>query len=166
VLRLRVATALIVMTGCGAKVVFEDEGSGGSGAASASTSAKSGSTKSTGTAASCTDLEQSFQNAVAAAAACNPPMSSPQCTTIINDTCGCPTIALNTKLAPLVNEAKLASTSPCGGRSSSSSAGRSPAGTVEFIARPEAVEGLQRAVFHALLPQVQARTQATFRQLG
>jgi hypothetical protein len=41
-----------------------------------------------------------------------------------------------------------------------------PAGTVEFNARPEAVEGLQRAVFHALPPQVQARIQATFRQLG
>lgn len=107
-LRLCFAAALFAITGCGAKVVFEDEGSGGSGTTSGSTSAKTGSTKSTGTAASCTDLEQSFQNAVADAAACSPAKSSLQCTTIINDTCGCPTIAVNTKLGPLVNDAKLA----------------------------------------------------------
>ncbi len=110
-LRLCFATALIVIAGCGAKVVLEEEGSGGSGGSSetsSASSAKTGSTKSTGTAASCADLEQSFLDAVAAAAACSPTMSSLQCTTIVDDTCGCPTIALNTKLRPLVNEAKLA----------------------------------------------------------
>lgn len=101
----------LLTVACGAQVVLEDDGTGGSGGA---TTSAGGSTKSTtgsmttggmttgsmttgtvGSGSSCDVLTQALADATAIATECNPFISSPQCAQIVNDTCGCPTVALN-----------------------------------------------------------------------
>jgi hypothetical protein len=85
---------------CGAQVVLEDDGSGGAGGATTSTggTTKSTTKSTTGgmtTGTNCEALLQALDQATVVATKCNPFISSNQCTQIVNDTCGCPTVALS-----------------------------------------------------------------------
>ncbi len=113
-LRLSLVLVGVLGAACGGVVVLEedDDGAGGSSAgpgSSSASSSKSASASTTNASASsssggatCASLEAAFQQAVAAAQSCNPFLSIPQCSLIVDDRCGCPTIVLNETAPDLV----------------------------------------------------------------
>ncbi len=99
----------LALAGCGGKVVFDVGGTGGAGGGSvSSTSASSHASASatqavgatsTGSGSTCAALQAAMDQAILAAQACDPAISSPQCdgTAFVDDTCGCPSILLDEK---------------------------------------------------------------------
>lgn len=115
---LTVATASM-LAACGGKVVVDAEGAPGEGGASSTTASvgsdgagglgSTGSTGGTGGAGGCEGLQEDLVAKVAAAQACNPALSVPQCsggvTTV--DTCGC-TVVANDKSPAAAQSASIA----------------------------------------------------------
>lgn len=115
-MRSTVLALSLLLAACGAKVAFVVEDGGGTtqGGGSAQTGGGGSGTSNTGgsvsTGVSCDVLSAQYEDAIRAATACNPTLSSIQCdgTAVLNDTCGCPSILLNERNPELVLAAQQA----------------------------------------------------------
>lgn len=117
---LRKSTALTVavplLLGCGAKVVWEDEGDGGAGGTggtsetTSNNSSSSGPTTSTGTPPTCDALFEAMQTAYDHARACSPLDPVIQCdgSVVLLDTCACPNVVVNEHNLTEIEEARAA----------------------------------------------------------
>lgn len=93
-------TGAALLAACGGKVVVDASGSGGSSVA-VSTTSVGGSVSVTavatgaGGAGGCSDMFDDLLQRLDAAQACNPALSSPQCSgmSVVTDVCGCPVVA-------------------------------------------------------------------------
>lgn len=96
-----ILVAASLVAACGGKVTWVEGGSeGGAPGSSSNASTSHGATTSASTGGSnCANLLDSMNVAAAAAQACNPTVSSPQCdgTAVVKDACGCPSLLLNEK---------------------------------------------------------------------
>jgi hypothetical protein len=88
------AAALALLGACGGKVYLDPPGAGGEGGGGAP-SANASSSSSSGTAGGCDAMIEAHAAKVEAAQACNPAVSSIQCSgaTIVLDACGCQVLA-------------------------------------------------------------------------
>jgi hypothetical protein len=88
------ASMASMLVACGGKVVVDAGGATGGGGA-ASTSTSSVGVGGVGGAGGCEGLQADLQAKVAAAQACNPALSVPQCSgaLVVTDTCGCLVVA-------------------------------------------------------------------------
>ncbi|MFO0555732.1 MAG: hypothetical protein U0271_45570 [Polyangiaceae bacterium] len=107
-------TALLLVTsliGCGAKVVWEEDGAGGAGGGeTSSSSSSSSSTTSTGTSSTCDGLFEAMQTAYDHARACSPLDPVIQCdgSVVLLDTCACPNVVVNEHNITEIEEARAA----------------------------------------------------------